>query len=732
MAARRPLTLWTATALAAVPVLLLVLPWWSASPPVVLAGRAPAWPGQADSWAGWELVGPLRATLLAGLLVAAGALLAVARPRGARVLLVVTGAAAAVAGVEVLLGWGAGMPAAAAVVMGSGAAVLAAAGTPAVLAVALLAAGVPLLPGGPAVPTGAQAGPFERLARLDAAELRSGTAGLPLLSGKATVAVVEGRAGVATTDGLAVVDDRGRTQVLARTPEGPRDRPAIIGAARGRVVRWSAADEVTITALDAADPVAVTVMGVSAVSRLGAGGVLWVRATADPPGATRLLDLAERDGVQEPDATFLPVGTIHPPADSAPVDVATLLPLDDGAVRIIRQEAGHRLERLTSGPAADTEVTVLAGGLDDGCGLTSSGPASFLPQVGPLVAGADGELWFTTGDGDAARLVRLDADGTLRAVAAKLPGHVDGLAVQPVGAVVLAVHGPDGPGLWRLAEPAAALAELPPPPPGCGAAMHLAPPVDLVPVARTRRDASAVPLGADGRWAAGGSGPAGDVTLVAPNGTRTPLGVRADGAARVVPDGAGGVWWWEPGAGLVHAARSGAQRRHAVGVPGEGRALVPDLGGRPPLLATDAGAFRVGSGGGPPVRVAAGPIGGGVVRADGRGWLVADGRLLALDGDRVLGPVIDAGERSSASTPVAAQLARGVAPLALALPRAAVGLDPSGRALVVADDVVLAVADDGAVSVVAQDRRLVDLPVFAAEGGLVGTGRGELLRVDLP
>jgi hypothetical protein len=61
-----------------------------------------------------------------------------------------------------------------------------------------------------------------------------------------------------------------------------------------------------------------------------------------------------------------------------------------------------------------------------------------------------------------------------------------------------------------------------------------------------------------------------------------------------------------------------------------------------------------------------------------------------------------------------------------------VGLDTDGRAIVIADDVVLAVGDDGAVRVVAQDRRLVGLPVSAAEGGLVASGRGELLRVDLP
>ncbi len=96
------------------------------------------------------------------------------------------------------------------------------------------------------------------------------------------------------------------------------------------MVRWSAADAVTVTGLDERDPVAVTVHGVSAASRLGADGTLWVRATSDPPGAARLLDLAQRDGEQTADATYLPVFAIHGPTASAAVDVATLLPVADG------------------------------------------------------------------------------------------------------------------------------------------------------------------------------------------------------------------------------------------------------------------------------------------------------------------------------------------------------------------------------------------------------------------
>jgi len=207
----------------------------------------------------------------------------------------------------------------------------------------------------------------------------------------------------------------------------------------------------------------------------------------------------------------------------------------------------------------------------------------------------------------------------------------------------------------------------------------------------------------------------------------------------VWPDGSGGVWWLEspPGGAartLVHATPAGEQRFAPVPDPaptgGADAFLLTDLGGRPPLLATPVGAFRID--GGSPVRTVEGRIDGGVVRSDGRGWVLADGRLLALDGDRVLGPVIDAGERSGDITPVAVQLARGVAPAAVALPRGTVGLDGSGRPLVVSDDVVLAVGADGGVTVVAQDRRLAGLGLVAAEGGLMAYDTGDVLRVDLP
>jgi hypothetical protein len=452
-----------------------------------------------------------------------------------------------------------------------------------------------------------------------------------------------------------------------------------------------------------------------------------------------VLDLAERSGTQLAAGTFLPVVFILGPGDSVPVDVAAVLPLRDGALRFVPQAAGVRLERISSGPAARAEVDVLAGGLDPSCGLTASGPATFLPHQSPLAVDAGGGVWFVAGDGAAARLVRLDPSGALRPVPSPLPGPVTTLAVAPSGDVVLASLDPDGPALWRLPDPDSALGDLPAPPSSCAPSpATVARPVTLVPVARAGRDSLGVPLGVDGRWAAGA--PGGEVAVVAADGTRTPVGARSDGTrGQVWPDGSGGVWWLESPPGgeprtLVHATPAGERRFAPVPDPapagGADAYLLTDLGGRPPLLATPVGAFRID--GGAPVRTVEGRIDGGVVRGDGQGWVLAGGRLLALDGDRVLGPVIDAGERSGDTTPVAVQLARGVAPAALALPRGTVGLDGSGRPLVVSDDLVLAVGADGAVTVVAQDRRLAGLGLFAAEGGLMAYDTGDVLRVDLP
>jgi len=244
---------------------------------------------------------------------------------------------------------------------------------------------------------------------------------------------------------------------------------------------------------------------------------------------------------------------------------------------------------------------------------------------------------------------------------------------------------------------ATALSELPPPPSGCLAdPAPIAPPAQLVPVAdAAARDPLGVLLSADGRWASAEAGRGSipnPISVVAPDGTRVPLGPRLDGnLGSVWPDGAGGVWWLEVPDGstsvmLVHGQPGGQQRRYvSVPHPARGRAApcCPTSAGAHRCWAPQSAAFKIDNG--QAELVVPGPIAGGAVRADGRGWVLADGRLVALDRGRVLGPVIDAGAGRDVDVPVVVQLARGVAPTALALPRAQLASDQLGRAIVVSD-----------------------------------------------
>ena len=175
-----------------------------------------------------------------------------------------------------------------------------------------------------------------------------------------------------------------------------------------------------------------------------------------------------------------------------------------------------------------------------------------------------------------------------------------------------------------------------------------------MPITNTGTDRLGVPLGVDGRWAS--STRDGRISTVSADGrTRVPLGVRQDALPGPVwPDGAGGVWWLE-GATPVHARQARPEARlPPVPLPAERLTLIPDLGDRPPLVATPDGAYQIDG-----TRVVDGPVTGGVVRSDGRGWLLAGGRVIALDDGRVLGPVIDG---SGPAAPVPVQLAKGVPP----------------------------------------------------------------------
>lgn len=514
---------------------------------------------------------------------------------------------------------------------------------------------------------------------------------------------------------LALVDG------AAAVVDGDRGRRGVLGVAGDRVARWGDDGTVLVTGLRAGDPVAVRIRDVAEAGRVGDDGSVWLRAVGDPPDTVRQLVLASYNGPQDLAATYLPVVTIDAPSTGDRLDVSALRPVRGGALGVTGSVGGARLERVTPRPNV-LDVTALAGGLDPTCGLTADPHTAFLATASPPVADAQGGVWFAA-DGD--RLVRLGPDGALRVVPAPVPGPVSDLLATAEGALVLAA----GSAVWRLPDAVAALVPLPPTPAGCAAAPPaVGPPAVFTPVANTAGDPLGVPLDVAGRWASGRRG-TGAIVALSRDGGRTPLGRRDDGElGPVVPDGSGGVWWLEAGDGgaeLVHGRPGLAEERlPAVDRP-DTSTLLTDLGGRPPLIGTPTGAFRF-DGATP---VVGGRIDGGVVRPDGRGWVLADGRLLALDGDRVLGPVIDAADARADAVPVVVQLAKGVAPNRLALPRAHLGLDALGRALVVSDGVAIAVTVDGDVTVVAQDPRLDSL--FTVEGGLVRSDEGTLQRVDL-
>lgn len=700
----------------------LALPWWTAAAPVLLVPSAPA--QVADAWRGWEVVGAPGTGLV--IVLALGAVIAVVVSRFARPLVAAAGAAEVAAAVCVLVGWGATTAPGAWLAGAAGLAALAgAAGRPVLVvlgAAAVAATAVVALPG--PGPVAERAGAWIRLAPFAAGTLRAGTATLP--DGPSRLVTVDGSTAVATADAIVGLDARGRSRVLART-----DVPGeILGVAGDRVARRIAADRLRVTSLRADDPVDLEIYAVATVGPVGPDGALWLRADGDPPGAVRVLPLDLYQGPQRLAATFLPVLSIGFPAGSTPVDPEDVVPVRDGGLRLVDRGGGSRLERITVTSAAAT-VDVVAGGADPACGLTRSARDAHLAgtTAGPARA-PDGGIWLAVGT----RLLHVDAVGTLRAVPDPLPGPVTSLLVTDQGTDVdAAVSGPaEVAGVWRLPSAAAATVELPPTPACVSGPQRAGPPVAFLPVGTTGPERDGIPLSVTGRWASQIRGRVAAVT-----GTmRVPLGDRGDrGRGPVVPDGSGGVWWVEQGGEptrrtIVHGRPGENPERSPEVVASPDAVLVPDLGGRPPLLGTADGLVGVP---GATVPQLPGPVTGGAVRADGRGWFLVDGRLVAAimspAGATVLGPVID-GRADPA--PAAVQLARGIAPAALGLTGARVVLDGAGRPVVVcADGVVLRVdPGSGAVAVIAQDPLLV-APV-TVEGGIVQNTDGTLQRVDLP
>jgi hypothetical protein len=151
---------------------------------------------------------------------------------------------------------------------------------------------------------------------------------------------------------------------------------------------------------------------------------------------------------------------------------------------------------------------------------------------------------------------------------------------------------------------------------------------------------------------------------------------------------------------------------------------VPDLSGAPPLLGTGDGLYRLD--GGAPVRVADGEFSGGVVAPDGRAWFVRDRLVVDREGRTVVG------RPGGDPAPARVQLAGGTAPADLQLHDPDLAVDAAGRLLVSDGGVLLAVDRAGSVTVVADDPRLLDLPMWTVRDGFATVADGVISRVDLP
>jgi hypothetical protein len=308
------------------------------------------------------------------------------------------------------------------------------------LATVGIATGIVLVPDGSSLPRRSATGPYEPVAAVGAFLLRSGAAGLAA-QGDVRPVVADGAAGVVSVAGIVVTDRHGRARVVARPDHGA---PPAIGVAGDRMARWISADAVAVTGLHAGDPLDVEVRGVTEAGPVGSDGSLWLRADADPAGTVRRLDLREYDGEQRLAATFLPVVTVEQP--QPPVDVRAVLPVRGGGLRAV--DGAGRLELLTGTPVG-IAATPLAGAR---CG--AAGTAGLAHAV------SDGSgVWFVVTGPQGGRLARLTPSdaGTLRTVAALLPGAVTALAAPGDGSLLFTTRDAAGSTLWRLPDAAAAL-----------------------------------------------------------------------------------------------------------------------------------------------------------------------------------------------------------------------------------------------------------------------------------
>jgi len=490
---------------------------------------------------------------------------------------------------------------------------------------------------------------------------------------------VAGDVAVATAGEVSVVEDDRLVPVVRI--EDPR--VTVLGIVRDRLVYFRAdAFEVRIVPLTGGQPAVVTdVIGVDSMTMTGR--VLLRTAGVTTPTLRRLdvtaargrsnadvLDPARVPNTRpllETDDEYLPTRFQEQPLTSqiAAIDNNEL----NRAVLVGAEPGARQWQRLTG-----------EGGHRDCFGDV---PAASPLDTADALTPDHGDGWWLHAGGRAT-LVHVGGDGYVRSTT-DTPGlpvpHA--LMAAPDGSLYLAADD----GLWRVPNPDSLL-ERPWKAKNCVPYPTVADPVRLEPVDGEQPAADTVPDGSGGTWR---------------------LAYEAGSYHLVHRDSWGGL--------LGHQAASAIGGQLSVDLSGG----EPFVGRCPPTRLVD----------GQPAAPAQIPVtnankcwDGLVIARDGRGWAVVDGKLYSF------GPagVAELTHGGALAAPVAVRLAAGEPVDAVPLWLPSLALDAAGRPLILVDDLLFSLSDQGKPVVLGQDDRLRDMTLVTVDDGVLARSRDGTLH----
>lgn len=486
---------------------------------------------------------------------------------------------------------------------------------------------------------------------------------------------------VATDDEVSVVEDDELVPVVR-----VEDRHVtVLGIVRDRLVYYrSDAFEVRIVPLTGGQPAVVT--GVVGVDSMTVAGKLLLRTAGVATPTLRHLDVTAANGKASAE-TLDPVSvpSVRPLLETDDENLPTRFHEQPrtGQIAAIDNNELNRAVLVGAEPGAQRWERLTGDGGHRDC-------FGGKPDISPLVTADEltpdrGAGWWLH-TGGRATLVHVGGDGYVRSTADTpvLPvPHA--LMVTPDGSLYLAADD----GLWQVRTPNSLL-ERPWKAKDCVPYPVVADPVRLEPV--------------------NGDQPESDT----------------------VPDGSGGTWRlaYETGTyKLVHRDSRGGLLGHQF-APGTGGRLSADLSGGEPFVGRCPPTRLVD---GRPTTPAQIPVAnasrcwdGLVIARDGRGWAVVDGKLYSF------GPagVAEITHGGAPDTPVAVLLARGEPAETLPLRSSSLGLGRAGQPLVLVEDLLLGLSDQGKLVVLGQDDRLRDMTLVTVDDGvLVRSGDGTTRRL---